>query len=515
MSTKGISESTTIQSVDNTITFTLRPSVALLTGDVITITGLTGTQTNTNNALSVGGGGAASFGSAADWTKGAGTLVLTATAGIPDNADTVITIVLTNKATSQSPVTPTIAVSGSVAIGSSNMAASVLGAATAQTFTAKTVAESSTVQDADNLLTFTVRPNVALSAGDTITIAGLTGSQTGNSGALTVSGTDAAVFGSSGSWTQSTGTLVLTVAGGQTVPNNANTVVTATIINGGSSQGAQTPTIAASGSASISSSSMSSGVLSASTSRPTIGSMSPNRMYKASATTVTFTAGAGTLASGDVISVRTDCTNAGSAVATGTLDGSDQTALTIANADAVGKKVCYQDNTNGFTTFVDSGLTLPVVELTGLSPGTSSTAGTVGVGVATTITLSGTGASTADRIKFVASGSNCAASPVSGGGAYTLLTSGTTTSVTLTATTSNAKICYDPSSSGFYTDTTLTLTSVVTEITAVNVEKVVKSNTVSYTFTGTGLHTHAYVKIHASSCSGSGSSGVNGGEYNF
>ena len=61
MSTKGISESTTIQSVDNTITFTLRPSVALLTGDVITITGLTGTQTNTNNALSVGGGGAASF----------------------------------------------------------------------------------------------------------------------------------------------------------------------------------------------------------------------------------------------------------------------------------------------------------------------------------------------------------------------------------------------------------------------------------------------------------------------
>jgi hypothetical protein len=44
---------------------------------------------------------------------------------------------------------------------------------------------------------------------------------------------------------------------------------------------------------------------------------------------------------------------------------------------------------------------------------------------------SGTGATTADRIKLVAAGSTCAGSAVSGGGAYTLLTSGTTISVTL------------------------------------------------------------------------------------
>jgi hypothetical protein len=44
---------------------------------------------------------------------------------------------------------------------------------------------------------------------------------------------------------------------------------------------------------------------------------------------------------------------------------------------------------------------------------------------------SGTGATTADRIKLVAAGSTCAGSAVSGGGAYTLLTSGTTISVAL------------------------------------------------------------------------------------
>ena len=59
--------------------------------------------------------------------------------------------------------------------------------------------------------------------------------------------------------------------------------------------------------------------------------------------------------------------------------------------------------------------------------------------------------------------------------------------------------------SGFYTDTGLTLTAVVSTIDSVNVEKVVVGNSVSYTFTGTGLHNHVSVKIHASTCSGTGS----------
>jgi hypothetical protein len=65
-------------------------------------------------------------------------------------------------------------------------------------------------------------------------------------------------------------------------------------------------------------------------------------------------------------------------------------AITISAADATGKRVCYQDVGNGFDAYVDSGLLLPVVEVTALSPGTSATAGKVGIGIATTITLTGT-----------------------------------------------------------------------------------------------------------------------------
>ena len=83
----------------------------------------------------------------------------------------------------------------------------------------------------DNTLTFTVDPSIAISASSTITIAGLTGSQTVDSGSLTVGGTNAAIFGSSGAWTQSSGTLVLTVAGGQSVPTGSDTVITFTLTN--------------------------------------------------------------------------------------------------------------------------------------------------------------------------------------------------------------------------------------------------------------------------------------------
>ena len=83
----------------------------------------------------------------------------------------------------------------------------------------------------DNTLTFTVNPSASISAGATLTITGLTGSQTSDSGSLTVGGAGASIFGSSGSWTQSSGTLVLTVAGGQSVPTGSDTVITFTLTN--------------------------------------------------------------------------------------------------------------------------------------------------------------------------------------------------------------------------------------------------------------------------------------------
>lgn len=99
-----------------------------------------------------------------------------------------------------------------------------------------------------NTLTFTVNPSAAIGAGSTLTIAGLTGSQTSDSGSLTVGGTNAAIFGSSGAWTQSTGTLVLTVAGGQSVPTGSNTVITFTLTNPASTNSGVTGiTLASSG----------------------------------------------------------------------------------------------------------------------------------------------------------------------------------------------------------------------------------------------------------------------------
>jgi hypothetical protein len=63
---------------------------------------------------------------------------------------------------------------------------------------------------------------------------------------LTVGGAGAAIFGSSGSWTQSTGTLVLTVAGGQSLPTGSNTVITFTLTNSASVQSGKTVSVSSS-----------------------------------------------------------------------------------------------------------------------------------------------------------------------------------------------------------------------------------------------------------------------------
>ena len=154
MTTKTIAESTSIQGISNTITFTIRPDTALANGDVITIRGLTGTLTGNSGSLAVGGAAAGNFGNAGAWTQSTGVLVLTASGAIADNADTVITVALTNKASSQSAVTPTIEVSGGVTIGASGMSTAVLGAATAQIFTTKTIAESVTYPVSNHGSTF-------------------------------------------------------------------------------------------------------------------------------------------------------------------------------------------------------------------------------------------------------------------------------------------------------------------------------------------------------------------------
>ena len=117
-----------------------------------------------------------------------------------------------------------------------------------QTFDTATLDNGQNGAGNDNTLTFTVDPSTAISASSAITIAGLTGSQTADSGSLTVGGAGASIFGSSGSWTQSSGTLVLTVAGGQSVPTGSDTVITFTLTNPASTNAGVTGiTLASSG----------------------------------------------------------------------------------------------------------------------------------------------------------------------------------------------------------------------------------------------------------------------------
>jgi hypothetical protein len=104
------------------------------------------------------------------------------------------------------------------------------------TFDTATLTDSSNLASNDNIFTFTVQPSSAISAGSSITLSGLTGSATAD-GSLTISGAGASIFGSSSSWTQSTGTLVLTVDTAQTLPTGSDTVVSFTLTNSASSSG--------------------------------------------------------------------------------------------------------------------------------------------------------------------------------------------------------------------------------------------------------------------------------------
>ena len=113
-------------------------------------------------------------------------------------------------------------------------------------FLTTSLTDSTNLENNSNIFTLTVQPDTALSAGSSITLSGLTGSATAD-GSLTISGAGASIFGSVGSWTQSTGTLVLTVDTAQTLPTGSDTVVTFTLTNSASSSGVTSVDLSSSG----------------------------------------------------------------------------------------------------------------------------------------------------------------------------------------------------------------------------------------------------------------------------
>ena len=115
------------------------------------------------------------------------------------------------------------------------------------TFDTATLLNGSNLPSNTNTLTLTVQPSVAISAGSSITLSVLTGSATADNGSLSLGGAGAVIFGSAGSWTQSTGTLVLTVASGQTLPTGSDTVVTFTLTNPASGNGVTSVNLSSTG----------------------------------------------------------------------------------------------------------------------------------------------------------------------------------------------------------------------------------------------------------------------------
>ena len=114
-------------------------------------------------------------------------------------------------------------------------------------FTTALLINGSNIVGGTNSLTLTIRPDIAIVAGSTLTLAGLSGSQTATNNSLTIAGANAAVFGSSASWNNN-GTLVLTVDTGQSIPNNADTVITFELTNPASaSSGVSGITLSSSG----------------------------------------------------------------------------------------------------------------------------------------------------------------------------------------------------------------------------------------------------------------------------
>jgi hypothetical protein len=101
-----------------------------------------------------------------------------------------------------------------------------------ETFTSGSLsATDSNATGTNNTYTLTFRPSVAIVAGSSIAITGLTGSSTGDNSNLGIAGANSALFGSAGAWTQSSGILVLTIASGQSVPSGSDTTITFVLAN--------------------------------------------------------------------------------------------------------------------------------------------------------------------------------------------------------------------------------------------------------------------------------------------
>ena len=237
--TKGIGQSTPAEGKANTITVTLVTDIDLKQADssAVTISGLSNAvATSPVTLLDAGDDGETLFSDGTTQSRGAwssGTLTLTVHSSLTMSAGTTyrFSFVVMNPGSAQASPTVNIEASGSATIASSALTkpnSELFGVSNGTNplevvvpvFSAKGIGQSTPGSGETNTITVTLTANYNLDDTSTVTISGLTGSQTLDSTSLAVTSTGG-LLGTTGAWTQSSGTLVLTAASGGTTQGTA------------------------------------------------------------------------------------------------------------------------------------------------------------------------------------------------------------------------------------------------------------------------------------------------------
>jgi len=209
---KTISECSTVNGDPNTLSVTISPNVDLKQGAVLSISGLTGTDTESTPDIQ---GPDSTLFSQVAWSRSKGELILTLrdVKGIAMGQVVAFSFSLKNQASPpRSAVRPTIGVeSAEIIIGESVMSGLVLGAGDAPSLTVASISESSTVQRTYNTLMILINSNSRIPSGSTMTFSGLTGTSPMPTEMYAITGMHPYFFSSSFQWSEATGVLKLSV----------------------------------------------------------------------------------------------------------------------------------------------------------------------------------------------------------------------------------------------------------------------------------------------------------------
>ena len=225
---QSIGQNNPLVNASNTLTATLQINCDLSPSSTITMTNLTGSQTNDNNSLSIHSNPAA-FSSHGIWLQKEGILVVSVSeSGTVQNTTYTLRFELQNSAVAHQP--PSISVAGEIIAGlhnsflakkafdvhNSSALGIPLGTSPLLTveprFNSGYIVQSVPFCSLRTLITVTLEPSCDLSPGTVITISNLLGSQTKDNETVPAASSPEGLLEAKTSWFQDSGSLLLTMA---------------------------------------------------------------------------------------------------------------------------------------------------------------------------------------------------------------------------------------------------------------------------------------------------------------